>query len=525
MGMAVEATPPGIAYHPSNSHCTDDEIKQCKNLPHVCPKFCPNGCITECRSCKPICVDGPAPPPADSTPPPKSDGNANNPPKPPSSSPSPTPKPPTPSPPPSPKPQTPSPKPPAPSPKPQTPSPKPPTPSPKPQTPSPTPSPKPPTPSPKPQTPSPSPSPKPPTPSPPPYPKPQTPSPSPKPQTPSPKPPTPSPKPQTPSPSPKPPSPSPKPQTPSPSPEWPTPSTTSPKKVRCKLSAYPTCYAVEHQCPAACPAGCQVDCVSCKPVCKCDMPGAVCQDPRFIGADGLTFYFHGKKDRDFCLVTDPNLHINAHFIGRRNPKMNRDFTWVQSIAVLYNNHTVFIGAQKTATWNDAVDRLSLSFDGQPILLPDTEGATWLSKSSPAAKITRAGDTNDVTLEIENTATITARVVPITQHESRVHNYGITAENCYAHLELGFKFLSLSGNEVDGVLGQTYRRDYVSRVKMGVVMPVIGGEKEFASSGLFADDCAVAKYNGGRKAPSSSVLELPSMKCKSGIYGRGVVCKR
>ncbi|KAK4340211.1 hypothetical protein RND71_041673 [Anisodus tanguticus] len=46
----------------------------------------------------------------------------------------------------------------------------------------------------------------------------------------------------------------------------------------------------------------------------CDKPGAVCQDPRFIGADGITFYFHGK-DKDFCLVSDSNLHINGHFIG------------------------------------------------------------------------------------------------------------------------------------------------------------------------------------------------------------------
>lgn len=106
----------------------------------------------------------------------------------------------------------------------------------------------------------------------------------------------------------------------------------------------------------------------------CDKPGAVCQDPRFIGADGITFYFHGKKDKDFCLVSDSNLHINGHFIGKRNEKMKRDFTWVQAVGVLYGTHNISIGAQKTAKWDDAIDRLYIKFDGQTIALPDNEGA-------------------------------------------------------------------------------------------------------------------------------------------------------
>jgi hypothetical protein len=34
--------------------------------------------------------------------------------------------------------------------------------------------------------------------------------------------------------------------------------------------------------------------------------------------DGNTFYFHGKKDDNFCIVTDVGLHINAHFIRAKN---------------------------------------------------------------------------------------------------------------------------------------------------------------------------------------------------------------
>ncbi|XP_062018823.1 uncharacterized protein LOC133735434 [Rosa rugosa] len=475
MGMMTEAaTPPGIAKNPSNARCLIKKYKHCYNLVHVCPKFCPDKCTVECVSCKPICSGGTTSPTT------------------PSPTPTPTPPTPTPSPPkyyPSPPPKTPTP---------PTPTPTPPTPTPSPPKyyPPPPKTPTPPTPTPTPPTPSP--------------------------PTPTPTPPTPTPTPPTPTP----PTPTPTPSSPTPTPSPPS-TPTPPKKGKCKNKNYPQCYNIEHACPSSCPGGCEVDCVTCKPVCKCDQPGAVCQDPRFIGGDGITFYFHGKKNHNFCLLSDSNLHINAHFIGKRNANMKRDFTWVQSIAILFGKHQLFIGAQKTATWDDSVDRLALSFDGVPITLRESEGARWQSESFPHVSFVRVGDTNNVMVEVEGKFRITAKVVPITEEDSRVHNYGVTKDDALAHLDLGFKFFSLS-NRVNGVLGQTYRPDYVSRVKIGANMPVMSGDREFQTSGLFAADCSIARFNGASDSENEGSvegLEFPSLNCASGIDGRGVVCKR
>ncbi|KAK7303584.1 hypothetical protein RJT34_14494 [Clitoria ternatea] len=324
--VGAGATPPGIAKNPSHASCKIKKYKHCYNLVHVCPKFCPDECTVECASCKPICVGSANPPPDTPTPstPPIPPPTPENPP-PSSSPPTPTPEnpPPTSSIPPSSTPLNP----------PPTPSPIIPSPSTPPNTnpPSPTP----------PSTPTPSSTP------------PNTTPPSTPPSTPSPSPSTP---------------PSTKPSPTPPSPSTPSPKTPSPRTARCKDKNYPSCYFTEHVCPSACPTGCEVDCKTCKPVCTCDRPGAVCQDPRFIGGDGNTFYFHGKKDSNFCLVSDPNLHINAHFIGRRNQNMKRDFTWVQSIAILFDNHQLFVGANKTSTWQHYIDHLVLTFDNQPITL-------------------------------------------------------------------------------------------------------------------------------------------------------------
>jgi len=253
----------------------------------------------------------------------------------------------------------------------------------------------------------------------------------------------------------------------------------------------------------------------------CDYPGAVCQDPRFIGGDGITFYFHGKKDKDFCLLTDPNLHINAHFIGKRNENMTRDFTWVQSIGVLFDNHRLFIGAQKTFTWDDAKDHLALAFDKEPIFLKKTEGFKWQSNTTPLVSIIRASPTNNVIVEVDGKFKITAKVVPITEEDSRIHNYGVTQDDCFAHLDLGFKFMTLSQG-VEGVLGKTYRDDYVSQVKMGVAMPVMGGAREYETSSLFATDCLASRFHA---FDESSLEQLASLSCASGMNGAGVVCKR
>ncbi|MED6223393.1 hypothetical protein PIB30_073578 [Stylosanthes scabra] len=261
----------------------------------------------------------------------------------------------------------------------------------------------------------------------------------------------------------------------------------------------------------------------------CDKPGAVCQDPRFIGGDGTTFYFHGKKDTNFCLVSDSNLHINAHFIGKRNHNMKRDFTWVQSIAILFNNnHTLFVGAQKTATWDDSNDRVDLSFDGQPIILPQSEGATWTSHTSPRVTVSRAEDsaTNSVVLKVEGKLKVNAKVVPITEEDSRIHKYGVTEEDCFAHLDLGFKFLDLS-SEVSGVLGQTYRDNYVSRLDIGAKMAVMGGSgAEFQSSTLFSTDCSVSRFVGNNGEENNGEgFDFEGLSCQSGIDGQGVVCRR
>ncbi|CAL5388642.1 unnamed protein product [Camellia sinensis] len=107
--------------------------------------------------------------------------------------------------------------------------------------------------------------------------------------------------------------------------------------------------------------------------------------------------------------------------------------------------TQIIAAQKTLIWDNSVNRLSLSFDGKPVLLSAISGTTWLPAAVFGVSITKSRNANSVVIEVEGNFKIEANVVPITEKDSRVHNYGVTEEDCFAHLDLRFKYYSLSGD--------------------------------------------------------------------------------
>ncbi|RLM75231.1 uncharacterized protein C2845_PM15G07500 [Panicum miliaceum] len=293
----------------------------------------------------------------------------------------------------------------------------------------------------------------------------------------------------------------------------------------------PMCSVLVRDCPRGCRDTCYIHCPSCKRVCLCELTGTECYDPRFVGGDGNKFLFHGRRDADFCLVSDANLHINAHFIGKRSAHGARDFTWVQALGIRFGGHRLYLGVRRTAAWDAAVDRLAITFDGAPVPLDAAAGASWSPAAAPALSVFRTGAANGVVVRLDGRFRIVADAVPVTEEDSRVHGYGLAPEDgSLAHLNVAFKFYAISA-DVHGVLGQTYRPDYVSAgVDVGARVPVMGGARRYQVSNIFATDCEVGRFAGDDEGlaaggPMDIIEEPTAALCGSGKGGAGLVCKK
>ncbi|KAI9090928.1 hypothetical protein K1719_028413 [Acacia pycnantha] len=87
----------------------------------------------------------------------------------------------------------------------------------------------------------------------------------------------------------------------------------------------------------------------------------------------------------------------------------------------------------------------------------------------------AANKNSTMVTIKDVAEILVKLVSVTKEDDRIHNYQFPLDDCFANLEVQFRFNKLS-SDVDGVLGRTYRPDFENSAKLRVAMPVVGGEK-------------------------------------------------
>ncbi|PHT56036.1 hypothetical protein CQW23_04522 [Capsicum baccatum] len=310
-----------------------------------------------------------------------------------------------------------------------------------------------------------------------------------------------------------------------------------PQRITC-YKRYSKCYLKYITCPSECPQirpkdpyakECFLDCYSpkCEAVCRkrkpnCDGPGAACYDPRFIGGDGIVFYFHGKKDEHFSLISDVTVQINARFIGLRPAGRTRDFTWIQALGLMFGSHNFTLEATKAENWNQEVDHLKCTYDGMSFRVPIGHSSVW-SSPDRNLELERTSATNSVRVTIQEIVEISANVVPVTEKEDAIHSYGIPKNDSFAHLEVQFRFFDLSP-KVEGILGRTYQPSFKNSAKAGVDMAVVGGDNKYKTSSLLSADCnscsvfTPGKMVAGRALP----MDFGSLDCTG---GNGIVCKK
>lgn len=238
---------------------------------------------------------------------------------------------------------------------------------------------------------------------------------------------------------------------------------------------------------------------------NCDGYGSLCYDPRFIGGDGVMFYFHGAKGGNFAIVSDDKFQINAHFIGTRPQGRTRDYTWVQALAVMFDTHTLDIAAKRVSQWDDNVDSLIVKWDGKAVTIPTDGEAEWRANGDEREVVVeRTDEANSVRVTVSGLLEMDIRVKPIGEKENKVHNYQLPADDAFAHLETQFRFKNLT-DFVEGVLGQTYRPGYVSPVKRGVAMPMMGGEDKYQTLSLYSTSCNLCSFKRPTGIASSEGL--------------------
>lgn len=237
-------------------------------------------------------------------------------------------------------------------------------------------------------------------------------------------------------------------------------------------------------------------------------------DPHFTGADSSHFDFSGVPNKHFALLSDTDLHVNALFGGRYGPRgssSQKAQTWMRQISILRGTHSLLLEARAgaDASYGDGYMQ-SIIADGKELQLKDVgekadvfgDGQvelTWLVRGEPEA--------DDIVDKYEVKVKNVMRMVLTLRPEVEALR---TEEDGTVHFGVNIVEANFSPI-VHGVLGQTYRPDFATRLKRQQLVydeilkvNVVPGENaegfldgnvlDYMVSDVFSYDCKYAMFS-------------------------------
>ena len=170
--------------------------------------------------------------------------------------------------------------------------------------------------------------------------------------------------------------------------------------------------------------------------------------------------------------------------------------------------------------------MKFSYNGEELTIPEYPLTYWESQGT-YIRVERIASKNSVLVTIPEVAEISVNVVLVTHEDDKIHNYQIPSDDCFAHLEVQFRFYGLSSN-VEGVLGRTYQPDFKNPAKAGVAMPVVGGEYKYKTTSLVSADCLACVFTQARMSDQTElrVMDHGKLDCTGNAFsGNGIVCRK
>eukprot|EP00899_Mesostigma_viride_P026878 jgi/Mesvir1/7375/Mv19176-RA.2 len=210
------------------------------------------------------------------------------------------------------------------------------------------------------------------------------------------------------------------------------------------------------------------------------MLSSATSDPHFTTTRGDKFDFNGEAGSSYCIVSNKQLQVNAHFMGATSSNVlpgggiSRQAdprTWMDQVAVLAGRDRLLVEAEGPAGSHFAASVGAVSVNGKPLL------GLMATRQLPSG-ITISRKKTRVSIKVPELAVIEVEVVRAAFWEA-----GTGPGKNFLNLQMKqFK----PSSDVHGVLGQSFASDAEKSAFSGAA-------SDYLTSSIFATDCSVNRF--------------------------------